>query len=90
MPANASQERLQELAARLDRVVGNGPPFADVRFEPPYPGRAEDASRGRLVLECIVDVGEDPLGVVFTVLIPGRPAEVSVAPPAAIGPRSGN
>jgi hypothetical protein len=85
VPADASPESLEKLAARLDRVVGDGPPFADVRFDPPYPGRvAEDsAAHGRLVFEGDVDAGEDPLGVVLTVLIAGRRPEVSVAPPSA-------
>jgi hypothetical protein len=85
VPADASPESLEELASRLDPVADNRMPFADVRFEPPYPGRiVEDAThRSRLVLECSAGVEEDPLGVVLTVLIAGRRPEVSIAPPSA-------
>lgn len=85
VPADASPEALRELSARLDRVVGEGPPLAELGFEPPYPGRvAEDSTvHTRLVFECDVDAGGDPLGVVLTVLIAGRRPEVSVAPPSA-------
>jgi hypothetical protein len=90
VPADASPKNLEELASRLDPVVGNRPPLAEVRFDPPYPGRiVEDAARrSRLVLECSVDVDEAPLGMVLTVLIPGRRPEVSIAPQNA-GARRG-
>lgn len=54
-------------------------------FEPPYPGVTvgPETVRGslRLLLACRA-FGSDgePLGVVFTTLIPGRPPLVSVAP----------
>ncbi|MGH2746781.1 MAG: hypothetical protein ACRDKB_02505 [Actinomycetota bacterium] len=85
MPAATSPENLEELAARLGKVVAGGPPLPGARFEPTYPGSiAEDVTgRGSLVLECAVEVGGEPLGVVLTVLIPGRRPEVSIAPPSA-------
>lgn len=57
-----------------------------LRFEPPYPGvtAGPEAVGGgsRLLLACAAsDDGGAPLGVVFTVLIPGRSPQVSVAPP---------
>lgn len=85
VPAETSPENIEELAARLGKVVADGPPPAGARFEPTYPGSlAEDVTgRGSLVLECAVEVGGEPLGVVLTVLIPGRRPEVSIAPPSA-------
>ncbi len=56
-----------------------------LRFEPPYPGLTAGpevvAGGSRLVLACTAfDHEEDPLGVVFTTLIPSRLPQVSVAP----------
>jgi hypothetical protein len=56
-----------------------------LRFEPSYPGltAGPEAVRGgfRLLLSCRASDDEGaPLGVIFTVLIPGRPPQVSVAP----------
>ncbi len=54
-------------------------------FEPPYPGVTAGVENVgdslRLLLACRVsDHDEEPLGVVFTTLIPGRLPQVSVAP----------
>lgn len=56
-----------------------------LRFEPPYPGltAGPEVVRGgsRLVLACAAfDHEEEPLGIAFTTLIPGRLPQVSVAP----------
>jgi len=55
-------------------------------FEPPYPGvtaGVKTTSGGlRLLLACHVSERDGkPIGVAFTSLIPGRPPQVSVAPP---------
>jgi hypothetical protein len=54
-------------------------------FEPPYPGvtaGVQHVGGGlRLLLACCASNRDrEPLGVVFTTLIPGRPPQVSVAP----------
>lgn len=62
-----------------------------LRFEPPYPGLTAGpeavGSAFRLVLACRAfnDV-QEPLGVAFTTLIPGRLPQVSVAPVEAAIP----
>jgi hypothetical protein len=69
---------LGEETARLERNHR-------LSFEPPYPGvtAGVEVVGGslRLLLACHA-LGRDgePLGVVFTALIPGRPPQVSVAP----------
>jgi hypothetical protein len=54
-------------------------------FEPPYPGvtaGVQHVGGGlRLLLACCAsDRDGEPLGVIFTTLIPSRPPQVSVAP----------
>ena len=76
--------RLAEEARLLERRYR-------LRFEPPYPGvtvGVEDAGGSlRLVLACTArDLEEEPLGVAFTTLIPGRLPQVSVAPVEACVP----
>ena len=71
------------IARRLGEEGGSVERRYGLRFEPPYPGvtgGVEEVGDGlRLVLACAA-FGEEPLGVVFTVLIPGRGPQVSVAP----------
>jgi hypothetical protein len=53
----------------------------NVRFDPPFPGMlAGDAARVLLACSARRASGE-PIGIVFTTLIPGRRPSVSVAPP---------
>jgi hypothetical protein len=78
-------EDLLAQALHLAEEVGLLERWYRLRFEPPYPGvtaGVEDAGDSlRLVLACMVRGLEDePLGVVFTTLIPGRLPQVSVAP----------
>jgi len=84
IPAGADAGELLAVARRL----GEGTlPFQRryrLHLEPPYPGLTTGPERmrggSRLVLACRAFDGEEPLGVVFTTLIPGRPPRVSVAP----------
>src|SRR5215217_2669523 len=80
------------MARRLTEQIGPIERRYGLRFEPSYPGvtaGVESASSTlRLVLACTAYTSEEiPLGVVFTVLIPGRRPQVSVAPVEAHGPR---
>ncbi len=81
----SSAEDLFEAALRLGEEADLLERRYRLRFEPPYPGvtaGVEDAGGGlRLVLACTAgDPEGNPLGLVFTALIPGRRAQVSVAP----------
>jgi hypothetical protein len=83
--ADSSAEDLLALARRLGEEIEPLERRYGLRFEPSYPGlTAGVESAGgtlRLVLACTAFTGEErPLGVVFTVLIPGRRPQVSVAP----------
>lgn len=52
-----------------------------VRFDPPYPGMLT-GDAARLLLACSARrASGEPIGIVFTTLIPGRRPSVSVAPP---------
>jgi hypothetical protein len=73
----------------LARLLGEGAEIVrrrhHLRFDPPYPGvtAGPEVVRGgsRLVLACAVfDHEKEPLGIAFTTLIPGRPAQISLAP----------
>ena len=74
---------LAAAAARLrggDEVLGRE---YGLRFDPAYPGwgDVEAVSGGsRLVLTCRVTHAGEPAGRVVTVLIPGRPPQVSTLP----------
>lgn len=86
---HSAPEDLLEIARRLDEEVGPVERSHGLRFMPPYPGvtrGVEEAGGGiRLVLASEV-YREGPLGVAFTVLIPGRRPQVSVAPVGTIIP----
>lgn len=79
-------EDLLDLALRLSEEASDFENRYHLSFEPPYPGVTTGVERVRggirLLLACRAS-GDDgaPLGVVFTALIPGRPPQVSVAPP---------
>ena len=82
---DGNAEDLLALARRLAEEVGLLERRYRLRFEPPYPGitAGVEAAGGslRLVLACTaLDFEEQPLGVVFTTLIPGRLPQTSVAP----------
>ena len=82
---------LLDLAVRLKEDAGPVERGYRLRFEPAYPGVTAGpqtiGSTRRLLLVCRVrDRDGSPLGVVFTTLIAGRPAQVSVAPPGAAIP----
>src|SRR5215203_3471645 len=79
---------LLDLAVRLKEEAGPVERGYRLRFEPAYPGVTAGpqsiAGTCRLVLACGVrDRDGTPVGVVFTVLIAGRPPQVSVAPAGA-------
>ena len=83
--AESIAEDLLALAHRLGEEADLLERRYRLRFEPSYPGvtaGVEGAGGGlRLVLACMArDLEEQPLGVVFTTLIPGRLPQVSVAP----------
>ena len=76
---------LLALARRLGQEAGPLEHRYRLRFEPSYPGLTAGVEGAggslRLVLACTVrNLEEQPLGVVFTTLIPGRLPQVSVAP----------
>ena len=78
-------EGLLALARRLGEEIRPIERRYRLRFEPPYPGLTAGpevvGGGSRLVLACTAfDHEEDPFGVVFTTLIPGRLPQVSVAP----------
>jgi hypothetical protein len=86
--ADSSAEELLTLARRLAGGIEPLERRYGLRFEPRYPGVTPGVERAsgtlRLVLACTAFTGEErPLGVVFTVLIPGRRPQVSVAPAEA-------
>lgn len=80
----ASADDLLALARRLGEEAGLLERRYRLRFEPPYPGLTAGVETAgsslRLVLACTARDLEEPLGVVFTTLIPGRLPLVSVAP----------
>jgi hypothetical protein len=81
--ANSNARDLLALARDLDaEQIGHA---YRLSFEPSYPGvtAGVEVVRGglRLLLACRAsDSDGQPLGVIFTTLIPGRPPQVSVAP----------
>jgi hypothetical protein len=88
LAAGTSTGELLDLARKLNEGAAPIERAYRLRFEPPYPGvTAGPQSAGgthRLLLGCRAsDTDENPIGVVFTALIPGRPPQVSVAPAGA-------
>jgi hypothetical protein len=88
LAATRSAGELLNLARRLNEAAASVERGYRLRFEPPYPGvTAGPQSAGRthrLLLACKAsDVDGNPIGVVFTALIPGRLPQVSVAPAEA-------
>ncbi len=89
LAASSSAGELLDLARRLNEGAASSIERAyRLRFEPPYPGvTAGPQSAGgtnRLLLGCRAsDTNGNPIGVVFTTLIPGRPPQVSMAPAGA-------
>jgi len=88
IPASSSVRELLDLARRLNEGADPIERAYHLRFEPSYPGvTAGPQSVGgtcRLLLGCEAnDTDGNPLGVIFTALIPGRPPQVSVAPAEA-------
>ena len=88
LAANISVGELLDLACGVSEGAGTIERAYRLRFDPPYPGvTAGPQSIGgtsRLLLACgVCDQGGTPVGVVFTVLIAGRPPQVSVAPAGA-------
>jgi hypothetical protein len=84
VPAGYDAEELLAVARRLGEGIAPVRQRYRLRFEPPYPGltAGPEQVRGgyRIVLACRAFDQEEPLGVVFTTLIPGRLPQVSVAP----------
>jgi hypothetical protein len=85
LAATRSAGELLNLARRLNEGAASVERGYRLRFEPPYPGvTAGPQSAGRthrLLLACKAsDADGNPIGVVFTSLIPGRPPQISVAP----------
>ena len=88
LATGSSARELLDLARGLNKGAGSIERAHRLRFEPPYPGvTAGPQSAGgtyRLLLGCTAsDTDGNPIGVVFTALIPGRPPQVSVAPAGA-------
>jgi hypothetical protein len=88
LAAGSRAGELLDLARRLNEAAASVERGYRLRFEPPYPGvTAGPQSAGRthrLLLACEAsDVDGNPIGVVFTALIPGRLPQVSVAPAEA-------
>lgn len=91
LAAGSNAEELLDLARKLNEGATPIERAYHLRFEPPYPGvTAGVQSAGgtyRLLLGCRAsDMDGNPLGVIFTTLIPGRPPQVSVAPAGATIP----
>jgi hypothetical protein len=83
--ANSTGADLLALARRLVEEIRSVERTYSVRFAPAYPGATSgpEAIAGgvRLVLACATfHANGTPLGVVWTTLIPGRSAQVSIAP----------
>lgn len=88
VPGDAEPAALVELARALTRHAGADQRAHRVRLRPDYPGVSAGVERAsgaaRLVLACSASYERgQPLGVVFTTLIAGRPPFVAVAPPDA-------
>jgi hypothetical protein len=88
LAAGSSSGELLHLARQLSEGASPVESSYRLRFEPAYPGVTTGpqsiAGTCRLVLACGVrDQDGTPVGVVFTVLIAGRPPQVSVAPAGA-------
>ena len=87
IPADASDGDLARLVSRLGAVAAGGKIPGGLQLDPPYPGSIVDdsvaAGTPRVLLACDARRADAAVGVVFTVLIPGRLPEVSVAPPGA-------
>ncbi len=85
LAAGSSAGELLDLARRLNEGAVSIEHAYRLRFDPSYPGvTAGPQSAGgtnRLLLGCRAnDTNGNPIGVVFTTLIPGRPPQVSMAP----------
>lgn len=85
VPAGSDEVGLLALARRLGEGIEPVERRYGLRFEPTYPGltAGPEAVRDgfRIVLACrAFDREGEPLGVVYTTLIPGRLPQVSVAP----------
>ena len=84
VPAGSGAGALLGLARRLGEEISPIQQRYGLRFEPPYPGltAGPEQVRGgyRIVLACRAFDQEEPVGVVFTTLIPGRLPQISVAP----------
>ena len=83
--ANSNARDLLSLARELGSQTERIERTHRLSFEPSYPGvtAGVEVVRGglRLLLACRAsDSDGQPLGVIFTTLIPGRPPQVSVAP----------
>ncbi len=89
--ADSSANDLLSLARPLSEEVVSIERRHHLRFEPSYPGvtaGVENVGSFRLTLACTAyDRNENPLGVVFTTLVPGRLPQVSVAPSATRVPK---
>jgi hypothetical protein len=83
VPSGSDEVGLLTLARHLGEGIEPVERRYGLRFEPSYPGltAGPEAVRDgfRIVLACSA-FDREPLGVVFTTLIPGRLARVSVAP----------
>jgi hypothetical protein len=90
IPQDCDAESLLEKATLLSTDMSSIEKGHRVRFDPTYPG-APDPTDGssvvRLVLTCRAWDGDAPIGTVFTVLLPGRWPQVSVAPADSPIPR---
>ncbi len=85
IPANNTGADLLTLARRCGEELRSVERMDAIHFEPTYPGATPgpEATAGgvRLVLACAAFHADGtPLGVAWTTLIPGRPAQVSIAP----------
>jgi hypothetical protein len=83
--ANIDARGLSALAQDLGTETERFEHTHSISFEPAYPGvtaGVQNVGGGlRLLLACRVSARDgEPLGVVFTTLIPGRHPQVSVAP----------
>ncbi len=88
LAAGSSAIELLDLARRLSEGAASVERAYRLRFDPSYPGITAGAQSAggtyRLLLGCRAsDADRNPIGVVFTTLIPGRPPQVSVAPAEA-------
>ncbi|GLZ52582.1 hypothetical protein [Actinomycetospora sp. NBRC 106378] len=84
LPRDLDDDALLRAAASLATDVDTRAGLHRVRFDPPYPGAGtiEEVRHGRrLVLRTAAwDEDGSTLGVVLTVLIPGREPQVQISP----------